>query len=318
MAGFTDAAFRQVCKSYGADVLYSEMASATALFYSGLDRVASAKPTRTGRAARRAEANATLELLKFNRTKERYYVVQLFGAEPAHFAAAARIITSRIKPDGLDINFGCPVPKIVRQGAGAGLMKDLKRSRAAIEAVLSNTQLPVSVKIRTKAGAVEAVDFVKNIADLPIAALMIHGRSLSQGFAGKPDWTLAKEAGRRFSGIFLVNGGINSLADARYALQATGADGLGLARGVLGRPWLFKEIKSDRAIDLRPRQIFQIALRQAAMEERQKGESGIIEFRKHLVWYMQGLPGAAKLRAQLVQVKSLAEIKKIFQSFLDY
>ncbi|MFA5184133.1 MAG: tRNA-dihydrouridine synthase [Patescibacteria group bacterium] len=316
MAGFTDSAFRQICKSYGADVLYSEMASATALYYSGLDSSAplagaSSASAKSRRTASRKEANATLELLKFNRTKERHYVVQLFGAEPAHFAAAARIITSRIKPDGIDINFGCPVPKIVRQSAGSGLMKDLRRSRAVIEAVLANTHLPVSIKIRTKVGIVEAFDFVKNIADLPIAALMIHGRSLSQGFSGEPDWRSVDKAGRIFPGVLLANGGISSLSAARQALKETRADGLGLARGVLGRPWLFKEIKTDKAIDLKSRQIFQIALKQASMEQRQKGEAGIIEFRKHLVWYVQGLPGAAKLRARLVQVSSLAEIKKI-------
>lgn len=294
MAGFTDSAFRQICKKYGADVLYSEMASATALFYN-----------------QKAKKNTTLELLKFERAKEKYYVVQLFGSKPEHFAIAARIITAKVKPDGIDINFGCPVPKVIKQGAGSGLMKNLKNARAVIEAVLANTDLPVSIKIRTQAGTITAREFLENISDLPISAVMIHGRSLAQGFAGTADWKVIKEARKYFKGVILANGGINDLTSAQKALKESGADGLGLARGILGRPWLFKEIKKNEVINLKAKQIFKIAIAHAEMEQAQKGKRGIIEYRKHLVWYMQGMTGAAKLREQLVKVTSLAQIKKI-------
>ena len=296
LAGFTDSAFRQICKKYGADVLYSEMASVTALFYN-----------------QNAKKNTTLDLLKFNRSKEKYYVVQLFGADPHHFAVATRIITEKIKPDGIDINFGCPVPKVIKQGAGSGLMKDLKKSRAVIEAVLANTDLPLSIKIRTQAGSVDALDFLKNISDLPVAAVMIHGRTLKQGFAGAVDLKIIKEARRHFKGIILANGGITDLTSAQKALNESRANGLGLARGALGRPWLFKEIKTEKVINLKARQIFKIALAHGELEQAQKGKRGIIEFRKHLVWYMQGMTGAAKLREKLVKVSSLAQIKKILQ-----
>jgi nifR3 family TIM-barrel protein len=296
MAGFTDSAFRQICKKYGADVIYSEMASATALFYN-----------------QNVKKNTTLDLLKFDKQKEKYYVVQLFGANPEHFAVATRMIAKEIKPDGIDINFGCPVPKIIKQGAGSGLMKNLKGARAVIEAVLANTDLPVSIKIRTQAGTIEAAQFLKNISDLPVSALMMHGRTLKQGFAGEPDWKTVKAARKYFKGIILANGGITNLVSANKALKASGADGLGLARGVLGRPWLYKEIKQNKIINLKPKQIFKIALDHAEMENKKKGKRGIIEFRKHLVWYMQGMTGAAKLREQLVQVNSLANIKKILK-----
>ena len=296
LAGFTDSAFRQICKKYGADVLYGEMASATALFYN-----------------QKIKGNTTLELLRHNRQKEKYYVVQLFGSNPEHFAVAARIIAKEIKPDGLDINFGCPVPKIIKQGAGSGLMKDLKKSRAVIEAVLASTDLPVSVKIRSQAGAVTALDFLKNISDLPVSAVMIHGRTLKQGFAGSSDWQVVKEARKYFSGVILANGGINSLSNAKRALKESRANGLGLARGVLGRPWLFKEIKIGRVINLKIKQIFKIALAHGELEQAQKGKRGIIEFRKHLVWYMQGMTGAAKLREQLVKVNNVSQIKKILK-----
>ncbi|MFA5108953.1 MAG: tRNA-dihydrouridine synthase family protein [Patescibacteria group bacterium] len=307
MAGFTASAFRQICKKYGADVLYSEMASATALFYAA-DRDGK-KSARGKKATRR---NATLELLRFDRRQEKYYVVQLFGSNPEHFAAAARIITKLVKPDGLDINFGCPANKIVKQDAGAGLMKNLENSRAVLQAVLANTDLPVSVKIRARAGEVDALKFLKNISDLPLAAVMIHGRTLSQGLAGTPDLKIIKTARKFFKGVILANGGVSDLAGAKKALKESGAAGLGLARGVLGRPWLFKEIKTDRIIDLKPRQIFRIALDQAGLVQKLKGKTGIVEFRKHLVWYAQGLPGAAKLRERLVRVNDLKDIKKIF------
>ena len=299
MAGFTDSAFRQICKKYGADILYSEMASATALFYN-----------------QKTKKNTTLELLKFNRPKEKYYVVQLFGSNPEHFAVATRIITEKIKPDGIDINLGCPVPKIMKQGAGSGLMKNIVGARAVIKAVLANTDLPVSIKIRAQAGNIGALEFLKNISDLPLAALMIHGRTLTQGFVGSPDWKVVAEAKKYFSGVILANGGINNLADAQKALKESKADGLGLARGVLGRPWLFKEIKTNKTIDLKQAQIFKIAICHAELEQAEKGKRGIIEFRKHLVWYMQGMVGAAKLREQLVKVSSLVNIKKILKEKL--
>lgn len=294
MAGFSDSAFRQICKKYGADVLYSEMASATALFYN-----------------QKVKKNTTLDLLKFDKKKEKYYVVQLFGSNPEHFAVATKIITKEIKPDGIDINFGCPVPKIIKQGAGSGLMKNLKNSRAVIEAVLANTNLPVSIKIRTQAGVVGAAEFLKNISDLPISALMIHGRSLSQGFAGEANWKIVYEAHKYFKGVILANGGINDLKTAQKALRESKTDGLGLARGVLGRPWLYKEIKTNKVINLKAKQVFKIALRHGELEMSQKGKQGIVEFRKHLVWYAQGLIGAAKLREQLVKVSTFNDIKKI-------
>ena len=299
MAGFTDSAFRQICKKYGADVLYSEMASATALFYN-----------------QKIKNNATLELLKFNRQKEKYYVVQLFGSNPEHFAVATKIISKYIKPDGIDINFGCPVPKIIKQGAGSGLMKSLDLSKQVIKAVLENTDLPVSIKIRAKSGEIDALKFLKNISDLPIAALMIHGRTLSQGFAGEPDYKLIKESKKYFNGVVLVNGGINNLEDVHRALEESSADGLGLARGVLGRPCLFKEVKSGKNIELNQKKIFKLMLEHASLEKKLKGNSGIIELRKHLPWYLSNKPGASKLRERIVKIKTIVDLKKIFNDVL--
>ncbi|MFA7377400.1 MAG: tRNA-dihydrouridine synthase [Patescibacteria group bacterium] len=299
LAGFTDSAFRLLLKDYGADVVYSEMASVAALYY-GDNQGGGALETK--------------ELLKFKQ-KERPYVVQIFGSTPKHFAQATKIITRQIKPDGIDINFGCPVPKVMKQNAGSALMMDLKRAREVIEAVLENTDLPVSIKIRAKVKNISALEFVKYISDLPLAALMLHGRSLQQGFSGDANYALVKEIRPFFSGLILANGGINSLAQAREALKTSQADGLGLGRGALGRPWLFKEIKEGREISLATRDILEIALKHARTFVALKGEKSLPDLRKHLAWYVQGFPRASKLRAQLVSVNNLFEIENIINNY---
>lgn len=300
MAGFSDSVFRQICKKFGADILYSEMASVDALYYN-----------------QKKKNNPTLELLKTNRLKEKYYVVQLFGSKPEHFAAATKIITEFIKPDGIDINFGCPVAKVIKQGAGSSLMKDLALSRSVIQTVIANTDLPVSIKIRAKVGEVDAINFLKNIKDLPISALMIHARTLNQGFSGAPDYKLIKKLRRYFKGIILVNGGINNIDDAKIALKESRADGLGLARGVLGRPWLFKEIKNSKEIKLSQAEIFKLMISHAQLVNELKGKAGIKELRKHLPWYLTNWPGASKLREKIVKINNLADLKKIFKDAIS-
>ncbi len=298
MAGFTDIAFRQICSAYGADVVYSEMASATALFYQ-----------------QQVADNRTLELLRWDKQKESKYVVQLFGSKPDHFAVAARMVTEYIKPHGLDINFGCPVGKVIKQGAGADLMKNLTTARAVIEAVLANTNLPVSIKVRSQSGAMSAVEFMRHISDLPLAALMIHGRSLSQGFVGEPDFSLPEQIRPYFTGVILMNGGVVSLATAQRALELSGADGLGLARGALARPWLFQEIKAARLINYNQTAISNLLYRHALMLTILKGEKALLEWRKQACWYVQGLPSASQLRSQLVKVSSLNELKIILKAY---
>lgn len=308
MAGFSDSAFRQICKKNGADVLYSEMASTAALYY--LEKNPRKKLLAKGE---RLESEKTLDILRFEKTKEKYFVAQIFGSNPEHFVVATRIITEKIKPDGIDINFGCPVPKIIKQGAGAGLMKDLSRSREIIKAVLDNTDLPVSIKIRLESGQVNFKDFLQNISDLPISALMIHGRTLKQGFVGNADFKAIKEARKYFKGIILANGGIYDLKEAQKALKESNAEGLGLGRGVLGRPWLFKEIKKNKVINKSKAGILKLLLEHAELGHKLKGKQATRELRKNLCWYLKNFEGASKLREALVKAKSLKEVEKIFK-----
>jgi len=300
MAGITDSPWRQICKSFGADVVVSEMASVAALAY---------QPTKT------------LAMLKSQKS-EAPYVIQLFGSKPEQFAMAVRLLvdTKKIKslgiknwrsPDGFDINFGCPVPKVLKQGAGSALFKDLAKSRQVIEAVLDNTDLPLSIKVRARVGRLTVIDFLKNIQDLPISALMIHGRSLAQGFNGAVDAEIIKEAKKYFKGVVIANGGVNNLNQGQKLLKVSLADGLGLARGVSGRPWLFQELKTGQTIVMSQKQIFKLMLKHAVLVEKYNGN--FKEFRKHLLWYTAGWPGTKELRQKLIKIESLAEIKAILR-----
>ncbi|MDP3043495.1 MAG: tRNA-dihydrouridine synthase [bacterium] len=295
MAGIADSAFRRICKGFGADVLYSEMASATALVYN---------------------PGKTLELLQSDR-KEAPYIAQLFGSNPDHFAKAVRLLSRKKQqfrlPDGIDINFGCPVPKIFKQGAGAALMRNLKQAREVIKAVLGNTDLPVSIKLRAKSGEIDCLMFLDYMKDLPISAAMIHGRTLAQGFGGPVDREIIKKARNYFGGIILANGGAMSARDAFDLLEKTKAGGVGIARGALGRPWLFREMKNKKAEVKGAKEIFKIALKHAKLAEKLKGKQGIIEMRKHLCWYVRGLPGASEMRSELARVESLEDVKNILK-----
>lgn len=298
MAGVTNSAFRQICKSFGVDVVYSEMVSATAIVYN---------------------SQKTLELMEFDKA-ERPFVVQLFGGKPEHFAIAAKLIEKKIparrnggKPDGLDINFGCPVKKVAKQGAGAVLMNDLKLAREIVKAVIKNTTLPVSIKIRAKVGATDAIEFLRAVKDLDIAAVMIHGRSLAQGHSGAVDWLAIKQARPLVKGILLANGGVKDKASADELLKKTHADGVGIGQAALGRPWIFEEVKSPQPPLLKgEEEIFKIILEHAKLVNKLKGRPGIIEMRKHLCWYVAGLPGASKLRQKLVKAESIKDVTAIF------
>ncbi len=306
LAGITDSTFRQMCKGFGADVVYSEMISATALFYNDAK---------------------TVDLMKFNKV-ERPYIVQLFGSEPKYFKFATELITSPpapllrkergvkgegviIKPDGIDINFGCPVPKVVKQGAGIALFKNLKKSREVIKAVINSTDLPVSIKTRSKVKDIDVLKFLDHMKGLDIKAVMIHGRSSVQGFSGPVDTKIIKKARDYFNGVVIANGGVNNYEDAQSLLKESCADGIGIGQGALGRPWIFKAARTGQSVERSSRAIFKVAIEHARLSEELKGEQGIIEMRKHLCWYVSGLPGARELRRNLVKVETLKDIYKI-------
>lgn len=297
MAGITDSAFRQICRENGADISYSEMASVTALFH---------KPQKT------------LDLVRFNK-KERPYIVQLFGKDPDHFAIATKIITEKIKPDGIDINFGCPAKKVFGHGSGCALMPQPELARQIISAVCENTNLPVSIKIRAGVKNFNAIEFIEKTKDLPYCAVMIHGRTYEGGFSGEVDWEIISKIKKIIPGkIVLGNGGITTPETALEILQKyPEIDGLGIARGAWGRPYLFSEIKEffenkkHTVYDFK--KIKKIMIRHAKLIFADKKDFGLFEIRKHLVWYIKGFSGASELRKKLVRAESVNEIEEILK-----
>ena len=297
MAGVTDAAFRRVCRENGADVVYTEMTSIDALFY---------------------HSKKTLEMLKFNK-KEKPVVLQLFGKRPELAAKAAKIVEED-GFSGIDINFGCPAKKVVTHGGGITLLKNLNLCHELVQAVCEATKLPVSVKTRVSIGVgknkVTALDFIEKIKDLPVATLMLHGRTYEQMFSGEVDYEAMRQVKLKFKGLVLGNGGLNTPEDVKKMLDLTGVDGFGFGRGVYGRPWIFDQTKeflnSGRYSFPDLKKIKKIVLRHAGYAFLMKGEHGIIELRKHLCWYFRGFPEASKWRQKLVLVKTAAELKNIF------
>ncbi|MFZ2976009.1 MAG: tRNA-dihydrouridine synthase [Candidatus Moraniibacteriota bacterium] len=347
MAGITDSAFRQICRRYGADVVYSEMASVSALYFHPVKYFSFTKNNFVDQnLLNRVKPQKTLELVKFEKA-ERPYIVQLFGKDPAHFAKATKIISEKVKPDGIDINFGCPAKKVFGHGSGCALMMQKELAREIISAVCENTNLPVSIKIRAGVKDATALEFVRYTADLPYSAIMIHGRTYEGGFSGPLDFKLVEKIKKMFpEKIVLANGGINSAEDGVKILKDHPLlDGLGIARGAWGRPWIFEEIKdllscaetrhclvsTTANYDFKKihlvkyfsitknnfaeqnllNRVKKIMLLHAKLIHKDKGQHGLFEIRKHMSWYVKGFPGASELRRKLVLAESVEEIKEI-------
>ncbi len=304
MAGYTDSAFRIVCLDGGADLVYTEMISVEGLW---------------------RKNQKTLDMLKFL-PQEKNVVIQLFGANPESFAKALKVINCLCHPElvdgspksrnkygmthklaGIDINLGCPAHKVTKTGAGALLMDNKKTARNIVETVLKNTKLPVSIKIRSKVKNTTALDFIDYIKDLPWTTVMVHGRTLNQGMAGTVDFDMIKRIKELLPDkIVIANGGVNTLVDAQKLLTKTGADGLGIGRGALGRPWLFKEIKKGK--------IIKVDLKKIILDHAQlflKNNNNLIPLRKHLIWYFKSQPNSNLIRNKLIKVETLAELKEI-------
>lgn len=306
MEGVTDTAFRQLCKERGADLVYTEFISSDAI----------------GRGARRAQEKMVFD------PREQPVVCQIFGRDLAMFADAAQEIERRGFA-GIDINFGCPARKVVNSGAGVALLRSPNYARDLIARIIDRVGIPVSIKVRSKIrkerreiapGLAEwytALDLVDAIADLPVAAVMVHGRSFEQGHTGDVDAEMIREVKKHFRGVVLANGGIFTPERAKEMLEETHADGLGIARGAQGNPWIFQRIKDYQETGAYTppswETITATMLRHAELAEKAKGPWGILELRKHLAWYVKGFPGASRLRQSLVHVETRAQIEKLLK-----
>jgi tRNA-dihydrouridine synthase B len=298
MAGVTDIAFRALCRSLGAGYTVSEMVSAKALCY---------------------QDKKTIPLLRLGEG-EHPAGVQLFGSDPACMEEAAARALDISGADILDINMGCPVPKIANNGDGSGLLRDLDKACAVAEAVLRGAgHTPVTVKMRTgwDKGSIVCVELAKRLEALGVAAVTLHGRTKTQGYSGNANYELIREVKRAVSIPVLANGDVFSPQDAVRVLDYTGADMVMLGRGVFGNPWIFQQAEAaiaGREIPPPPPlgERMEAARRQFHLSAAYKGEKiACLEARRHLAWYLKGIPRAAYWKEQICRVETLADVDRV-------
>lgn len=299
MAGVSDKIFRQLCKERGADVLVTEFVSAEGVF-------------------RRNER--TREYLDFDEC-ERPLGVQLFGGNAEHMAEAARHVVDWVRPDFIDLNFGCPVNKVVAKNGGSALLKDCPTLAAVAGAVVrAVAPLPVTAKIRIgwDDNSINAVSVAHILEDLGIAAIAVHGRTRAQGYSGPADWNVIGEVAGAVGVPVIGNGDITNAADVARRRAETGIDGVMIGRAAMSSPWIFEQIKHELATgeslpppDLSERWALILRHCQLAVLEWQNENQAIRSMRARLMAYSKGFPGSKALREKFQHVSSLAEMESI-------
>lgn len=301
MAGVTDLPYRLLCKEMGAGLLYTEMVSAKGMYYNSPN---------TGPLLAKEEW-------------ERPIAAQIFGSEPELMADMA-VRVQEMGFDLIDINMGCPVPKIVNNGDGSALMKDPVLAGKIIKAMADRLSVPVTVKIRKGFDDehVNAVEMAKIAEQSGAAAVAVHGRTREQYYSGEADWDIIRQVKEAVHIPVIGNGDVTSAEKAAEMRKITGCDGVMIGRGVQGNPWIFRELAEyDRTGTIPPRptqeEIRNMMLRHARMQLEFKGEYlGIREMRKHVAWYVKGMKGAAKFRAQINQVESYEELEELLKMLI--
>ena len=299
MAGVTDLPFRLLCREQGAGLLCMEMVSAKAIMYN----------------------NRNTEQLLTIHPDERPVSLQLFGSDPKIMSEMAKRIEER--PFAiLDINMGCPVPKVVKNGEGSALMKEPKLVYEIVSSMVKAIEKPVTVKIRKgfDDDHVNAVEIARIIEEAGAAAVAVHGRTREQYYSGKADWDIIRQVKEAVSIPVIGNGDVTSPERAEELVRRTGCDGVMIARGAQGNPWIFSEMityEETGVVPPRPgkEELKEMMLRHARLQLEYKGEySGIREMRKHVAWYTKGIPGAARLREKINAVESLGELENLLTS----
>ena len=298
MAGVTDQPFRELCKEQGADVLCTEMISAKALWYRNKN---------------------TRELLL--RTKEETpLAVQLFGSDPGLMAEMA----ARVEPDFeiIDINMGCPVPKVVRNGEGSALMLQPEKAAAIARAVVQSVHRPVTVKIRKGFDDrnITAVELAVKLEEAGVSAIAVHGRTREQYYSGKADWDIIRKVKAAVQIPVIGNGDISSAEDAAVMLEETGCDGIMIARAARGNPWIFRQIRAGLSGGVSPaptpREVGEMILRHGKRLSEVKGEeTAMREMRKHAAWYTAGMPRSAGFRRDSSRICTFRDLEFCVHSF---
>lgn len=296
MAGVTDLPFRLLLKEQGAGLVCSEMVSAKAIYYN----------------------NKNTEALMLTDERERPFSLQLFGSEPELMADMVKKIEGR-PFDIIDINMGCPVPKVVNNGEGSALMKQPLLAGRIIEAMAKATKKPVTVKMRKGFDdtCINAVEMAHIAQESGAAMVTVHGRTREQYYHGKADWDIIRQVKEAVSIPVIGNGDIDSPETAQAIFRQTGCDGIMIGRGLQGNPWLISQILYG---EQKPtlEEVVAMILRHARMQIEFSGEYlGIRQMRKHVAWYTTGYPGSSKLRGMVNRVESLAALEELLGQYAE-
>jgi tRNA-dihydrouridine synthase B len=304
MAGVSEAPFRALCRRFGADVVVSEFLSSEGL---------------------RRGSERTFGMAEFD-PAERPIGIQIFGSEPGAMAEAAAVVTELFRPEFVDINFGCPVKKVVKRNGGSGCLKDLPLVESIVRAVVAATPLPVTVKIRSgwDEATRDPVGIAVRCQEAGARVLTLHARTRAELYSGRARWDEIARVVRALEIPVVGNGDVQTGEDVLRMREETGCAGVMIARGSFGNPWIFAEARA--LLDGRPRpepptpeERFRVALEHARLALAHGGDTPrtVLEFRKHLGWYTRGLRGAAELRDRLHRVNSLREAERLFAGYLE-
>ena len=294
MAGVSNISYRQIIKEMGAGLIYSEMISTLGIKYNG---------------------KKTIDLINFEET-ERPISIQIFGSDIESFVKAAKYIEENFHPDIIDINMGCPVPKVaIKSQAGSALLKDPDKIYEIVKNVVENTNTPITVKIRSgwDEKNINAVEVAKKIEKAGASAVAIHARTRSQGYSGKANWDIIKEVKASVNIPVIGNGDITTIYEAEKMLKETKCDAIMIGRATLGNPWFIKEcveyIENGKIIN-KPtdkEKIDMILHHYNLLKKYTNERTALLEIRTHALWYLKGIPGTKEIKTKICQAKTEEE-----------
>ena len=302
MAGISNSSFRRIIKSFGCGLIYAEMVSDKAITYGD---------------------SKTLKML-YMTDSERPIAQQIFGYDVESFVTAAKFIYKEMKPDIIDINMGCPVPKVaLKSQAGSALLKNPKRVKEIVSAVVNSVPIPVTVKIRSgwDKKSINAPEIAKICEEAGASAITIHGRTRSDGYSGNVDLDIIKKVKESVNIPVIGNGNIKSCYDAKKMLDYTACDAVMIGRGVLGNPWLIKECVDYLEKGIEPKEVtldekITMIKKHLDLLIDQKGEKvACLEMRSHFAWYLKGLPNTKKLKIEMQQVTTKSDAIRLLDKY---